>query len=1145
MSCITEGPFSQTLFLGCSVRSFTMSAAWGADASTCNVGLIHDPVPPIGSAQYQPFKTRIQSITNKTKGIDTTSTAFDTKDLNPNNDPSKSLFRHAAKKIKEKHDDEQNLGNKAYKVGYSADTGGKKYWYWGDPGFIPTFGDTDIIGCPVNFQFEGLGFAGLIKNWTTNIQGLIDVEIQSFANLLKNTTMILQKFRGSVSTLIPGTQTFGVAGNISYDVAIPSLEMDGGYNGTINQGNSPNVVNVFGYLESFGLGNSNWSKARGIPANAIYDALVYLLGSSSPNKGNYSPYGGLVAKAPFNRETGNILTIGNNGAYFKRLGSGWCSGGSDSCPESISYLDLGMLPTVQAVDSLPRSLIQLNLSNVPRPPNGAFINDDSMDLLTFIDYCCQNAGVDYLINFSPYQDGSSYTGQIYFNTVSRKQTADLNIIKNYISDLEKNQNPSSKVIDYKYGEEFNESKTKTILIGGPQKRLHQMSSVNYGVMRHRRIFEPSKASSSSYFNYFGIDIVWTQPAGWANITLSVNNNRYVAPNPLSTRPFDSSKGLPWRSLGNSVVAQSKNNFLSTEAPVRWVGRNGSYGSVNTANNYSPSNPVGGAYSLNDDMIAPYFGLDSNNNVRTTFYTVGSNQFWVNIPGYDISSLFPSAAGAYAVSETELRYALGGFDSWWLYTTYKHIFGVASPMGALMYNEVSNAYGKTVADHIFYAAYSNNQKAYQAIYEKTGKIWGGAPLGNAEFVDIGINYFHNTGLADVAKSLHNFISTLAAQHYGKTFMIRLPSTYYYTDSSGQAIWSHSITDAAWENAGAPLDDLMTVDDANSQKFMTDDGRIKAFVGYNTSAEMARPNAVTRGFGETLGSYYPTFVQGDTVTVSYASVAGYPDNSLEYAHGGVVPVSQCFKTYTSCSFPQINKFANDDQNPSVVWSNDMPRAVVQVPGATISSDNGLFPMTFEIMGLKKSGSLSNYEKYLILSGLNDPGTICAPRAAMPVFAAIPMTHNFEPYGPWASHPGMIAGVTFSKHPQANVNNLVGGTSVEIDETMVPWEYGSMEDLDDVGMLRVSDQDKYEQVLEYGSITTANLLLGPGLGDRLNGGPYVTSISTSIGDNDTKTTYNFRTFTRKIGFYNKEATENIRISNQLRVEMNRKIRASQGGY
>lgn len=1147
MSC-SIGPFSQTLFLGCSVRSFSMNASWGADASTCNVGLIHDPVASMNSDALQSFQTRIKSITNKTKNTDTSSTAFDESNLNPTNDPSKSLFRHAAKQLDEKHQDQENANNRSAKVHYDASTGNKKFWYYADPGFIPTFGDTDIIGCPVNFKFDKLSFAGLIKNWTTSMQGSIDVEIESFANLLKNTTMILQKYRGSVSSLISGTKTFGAkylipwkpsAGVAEINVAIPSLEFDD-YFGTILQGNSPNIINVFGYLENIKLGNSDWSKGKGIAANAVYDALVYLLGYDSPNKGNFSPYGGLVAKAPFNRKTGTILTIGGeDGASYRRSSNGWCYGPAARCPGSLPFLELGMLPTVVAVDGLPRSLIRLNLSNIPRPPDGIYINDDTMDIITFIDFCCSNTGVDYFIDFSPLRAGSNYTGEIYFRTVSRKTTADLNIIKNYISDIEKNvQNSNSKIIDYKYGEEFSESKTKTILIGGPQKRLHQFASVNYGVLRHRRIFEPTLAGGSRSFT--------AGAPGWLSATFSSRNNMYKEPNPLSTRDFDSSRGTPWRSSGNSVVAQSANNFNFIDNGTVWAGKNGSYGSVNRANNKAVSNPVAGNYSLQDDMIAPYFGIDSSNNVREVFYRDGTKQFWVNIPGYDIDGICSEATDSYAVSEVELRYALEGFDSWWYYTINKIVFGAASPLGALLTRQTKVDHGNDVALAVFFGAFGAAQRRFIAINAKVGAVWGPAEGPNDLIpLDIGSHYFNTLGIKQMANSLWQFISALAAQHYGKTFMVRLPNAYYYEDSSGKYIWSHSITDAAWENKGAPLDDLMSVGDDIVSEFATEDGRIGPFVGYNTSQEMSRSVSVD-GASAPEG-YWPVNVAGETVTVSYGG-PNYPTEwipgQLYYAHGSMtIPPASCQKTYVACTFPTINKYVDEDQNPSVVFVNNAPRAVIQVEGATIVSDGGTTPMIQEIMALNPNQT--DFNKYLLFTGAVGPGITCVARRAMPVFAAIPMTHNFEPYGPWASHPGMIAGTTFKTFPEANVNNLVGGTSVEIDETMVPWEYGGMKELDDAGMSRVGEPDKYEQVLELGSITTADLLLAPSLGQQLNSGPYVTSITTSINDDKIQTVYNFRTFSRKIGFYNKQITENIRAQAAMRTEIYRKIRAAQGGY
>jgi hypothetical protein len=119
------------------------------------------------------------------------------------------------------------------------------------------------------------------------------------------------------------------------------------------------------------------------------------------------------------------------------------------------------------------------------------------------------------------------------------------------------------------------------------------------------------------------------------------------------------------------------------------------------------------------------------------------------------------------------------------------------------------------------------------------------------------------------------------------------------------------------------------------------------------------------------------------------------------------------------------------------------------------------------------------------------------------------------------------------------------------MVPWEYGGSINLDNAGLLRAGAKDKYEQVVEYGSLTTANIILGDGLGGRLNSvGPYITSVNVNVNGSEIRATYNFRTFTKKIGFYNKEITENIRTNNRLRVEGNRKAiamaqAARRGGY
>ena len=1137
MSCYTLGPFSQTLFLGCSVRNFGMNLAWGADSSSCNVGLIQDTSYTIGSAGTESFETHLESISVRTKDTDTASQAFNADNLDSRDD-TKSLFRGMAKHLNDKHSANQRAPKIVKDATFAADTN----WYYPDLGFIADYG-IDIIGCPVNFRFESMSFGGLVKNWTSNSQGLIEVEIQSFANLLKNSTMILQGFNGSVSSLIPNTETFGkeyiFGQEIEYNVAVPSLEFLN-FNGTIYQGNSPNVINVFGYLESFGLGKSGWTRELGIPAASVYEALEYLLGSSFRNQGNYSPYGALVAKSPFNRVNGQMI----------HTPAATLDNGSDS----LTFVQLGMMPTVYAVDNLPRSLLRLDLSNIPKPMNGAYINNDSMTIMDFIDYCCDLAGVDYTIGFNSYSVSSNYSCEISFTVADRKKQNNLDAIKKFISATE----ASDKIIDYKLGEEYNESKTKSILIGGPQKRLHQMTTANYGTYRHRRIFEPSKVSVRS--EIFNINLPsFTNP--WAEIYMHTNNNMHLEPDTLSTRAFDSSFGNPWSAYENSVVAQSRNNFWSIAPGIKWgndpiSGKgNGSYGSINRGNYLSPFNPrAGESFDLTDEMIAPYFGIDNNNDVRTIGWESHSRQFYVNIAAADLKDFFLGASGYYSVSETELRYALGGFDSWWLYTSYRSLYGTRTPLGGLIYDTVANEISVYAADQTFNAGYNVQQKIFQALHEKYTEDYGGTP-DKAEMTDVGIYYFYNNNIEKRIRLLHNFIATLAAMHYGKTYMVRLPTFSSYTDDGGRVVWSHSIADAAWEESNNPLDDLMLVGGGGSFLY-TDDGRIKPFFGFNSSDERGRSASLTKGVGEIIGDYRPMNIAGPQNTIYYSSLPTYPniivapvqDRSLYFAHGGSIEPSRCSKTYVLSNPLVLDNTV--EENSNIVWHNNIPRAVYQTGPAFINSDVGLNPMNFEINALLSSRNgggdpLISINSFILLGGLADPGVQVSPRAALPVFAAVPITHNFEPYGPWASHPGMIANDIFSSYAPANVNNLIGGTSVEIDEGMVPWAYGGMAALDLAGMARVGSQDKYEQVLEYGTLTVADLIFNNlGLGSRFENGPYITSINTTIGDEGIRTTYNFRTYSRKIGLYNKEVIDAIRYASKLRTELNRKSRMRAGG-
>jgi hypothetical protein len=54
----------------------------------------------------------------------------------------------------------------------------------------------------------------------------------------------------------------------------------------------------------------------------------------------------------------------------------------------------------------------------------------------------------------------------------------------------------------------------------------------------------------------------------------------------------------------------------------------------------------------------------------------------------------------------------------------------------------------------------------------------------------------------------------------------------------------------------------------------------------------------------------------------------------------------------------------------------------------------------------------------------------------------------------------------------------------------------------------------------------------------GPIVTSIKINIGDNGMTTTYGLRSFSRKLGFYNKEQADNIKNNNLAMLKQNQRM-------
>jgi hypothetical protein len=183
---------------------------------------------------------------------------------------------------------------------------------------------------------------------------------------------------------------------------------------------------------------------------------------------------------------------------------------------------------------------------------------------------------------------------------------------------------------------------------------------------------------------------------------------------------------------------------------------------------------------------------------------------------------------------------------------------------------------------------------------------------------------------------------------------------------------------------------------------------------------------------------------------------------------------------------------------------------------------------------------------------------------------------------------------------LNNLISNINIEFNDDFVPWNYGGMHQLDVVAFKEIQTKVNYQSVIETaqldmpglplfnigGNFALANtglhiispsgydykdvkdsvasvvdlsyipgatMSFSPNTKNTVTAkykvldlktppyfvdGPIITSIQTSVGQQGISTTYSFRTYTRKLGLFNKEETDRIRRANRLNLKRGKQI-------
>jgi len=1239
--------YSQTLFLGCSIQSFTVGLGWGAEGSRLTVELVRDTckyphlINNAGSAVSR--NSAPNDYTNRRKN---STFEFDSNGIDLI--PGKVYY--------------EAQGNELVSL----------YHFDEDPGFYGDMPPTnpnqsfnpktfDLIGTPVYFKYDDFEFNGVVKSWEkgadqSTVTQSYTVIIESPSFLLQQTSMILSSYIGSIFSKAEGST-----------VGFPDYEF-GIYAGKILEQNIPNVINVYGYLEdnsnittnlplypsnipqySYGKSGRN---DEGIPALnvilGINDLLNYQPIATALTKQKilrYSPYGRILGRGVKYKVSGANVIAATAKAEKMHMGIIW------PFIYGTAYGSQHRMPYEIDISSL---------NNDGSLPSFYRITAEEMTILDFINEIAQSIGKEIFISLNLRIEGGIIYPVITLNTISTLEYGRIGAVESFIQYLKDN---GKTLQSYNTGLEFNSSDpVRSMYIGGKQQRLYQVRNKKYA----------SKQSSLRYNPYLDNFMVinhtepFSQELRAANLT-STRNPVLMYDKATAAGARSGRVKLPSVSEFNTIESFGKNIQRGNYYPKLSLN---AVGIIPTISDLGMNPQTNWFEVSNGDSICPYFG---NNLITNTVRKVYSHavgfivEFTTQEIGLAIGQSF-AFNDTVGISETEIRAAMAGFDSF-----YGFIFGVMSDAKNIgktrsdKGNVALQIYSKVIMP-LFNIPASHDLNEYfgafnRGVSQTSNKLNNSLSGTQAVPITPSSSFASDKKVYDILSKLHQFFQDIGQTYYGKQFMISVNEMQYWRDSeafmfnpalgisctnsivigytddnlpiymsegTGKIYYEYEPADFAWEEYFNFVDDMLVVGSPDMDTLTAENGTIYPILGYSANKQYnyireydkrfwdttqtfagnasqlfhfwkfdAYRNAGVKFLDPTNNFWEPSIsLQDETgITLRYdkqiyqnpASSQGLCSatritraSSDTDAFGTVIPETEKFKTYVKADVEKtIQPYF------SATFGRIIPKLIIKhSTGAFINPGNpGALSVTVAIAeflgnnygGLNAviarkilSGS-STYSVPLQTSGfdVNNASSqnkdnnqynnmSIAPKAAMPIFAGVPIVINNAIYGPWVSAPDVIKNDIFGtlyNDPVTNqqlydpnvdvrLENLVGGTKIQIDADLVPWNYGGMRLLDEAALIRAAQDNNYQAQSETGQITVYGTP-EVSIGDELKAtsyafrGPTVTNVQVQVGENGGVTTYTFRTFTRKFTLFNKESADRLRSIGQNSIKSQKEFR------
>lgn len=771
----------------------------------------------------------------------------------------------------------------------------------------------DIIGTPVFFKMGELSFGGIVQSWNETISSGgrgYTVNINGMESILSQCYVVLNNFAGAIYS-----RSLSEDANPNYGGPRNYIGRDYvNYWGSIAEGNIPNVFNVYGFLESLGKGGFGGARLSedGIKANDIVAALKVLTSADSRSESSlfantsdapeYSKFGPKSAFSPFGRILTKCMQVQDT---YQPITNDFTAFGV-----------IPPTPLKASDNQSSYCQFVLDLSELPEMPDTYRINGPVISILELIDQITEDAGYDYHVSFYPLSqtvakedsdgnvikdsEGNIQYENVFINvikvhTISRLSQPRPNIISNTIKKLQCDKFPISSI---NMGQELNETQAKYVLVGGKQQRLYQAKSLRLGYSQNSYILNP--------YNFKFVDYIYLGSIGFNNGpsrsnvgSEPYNHGKIKIPSLLSidnpvVSDYQNPDLVDWyrhnRSISDQVDGVSFN-----DKDTSWNDNKQLAGSQDdlVSGNYKNSSIIqqDGTpstwgvttgkkerfFPIHMDVICPFFGyvLESEQSIdvssefnefkriRPVYFDTWTGQILVvlqmselPITNLDLESFYSiRGKDAFVLAENEIRAAMAGFDNFLVYSLAKSYKSDIIEM-------VRRAYEQKYYIQYLSMGTMDSGAASTKAREKTDWYWrliGGNIAGSFnQTIDLSPDKGDGTAAIeeDVIQDLqilHNFISQIGSQYYGKKYMVSAPGVRAYKDEQfaditlptqagdayvfgggGKMYYNYQPTnDGAWEEYGNIIDDTIVVGGTDWYNLTDDAGKIKPILGYNAN------------------------------------------------------------------------------------------------------------------------------------------------------------------------------------------------------------------------------------------------------------------------------------------------------------------------